>query len=381
MSSDLPIPDLDLNDVDPYLGIDVDLSQVQTFFPPEKDARPRRLLRPVPGEPNNYVLEIDNSSLELFSVCHKAAFHYLILAREASSPASALSFGTAIHKALDIRMRYGLTAATEQMMFQEVVNHYAKHPIPHDEWRNVDRAINELKRYNKKFKEPEAFEVCVDENDEPMVEMPFNFPFMTVEMNKQVPFAPNQIVDLSDASGLTVDYNLGIPPTYINRIYVIWTGRIDAIVRLDKHIWILDHKTNSRGGVQFYDDFIIANQMRGYTWAAHQLTGLPIAGLLLNSLTIRPPTEKSATSDFQRRQYFYRQDQIDEWVKDTQNLILNFLHALGQGQFPQETKWCHGKYGRCQYLPVCTIPADQRNELLSSHAYRDVTWSPLLVRS
>lgn len=381
MNDDLPIPDLDLNTVDPYLGVDVDLSTVQIYYPPEKDAVPRRLFRPVPDEPDNYVMEIDNSSLELFSVCHKAAFNYLVLARENSSPAAALSFGTAIHKALDIRMRYGLTPATEQQMFQEVVNHFAKHPLPHTEWRSVDRAINELKRYNKKFRDPEAFEVCVDTNDEPLVEMPFNFPFMTVEVNKWVPYQPSQICQTTANLKQPWENCPVRKDTYIGRIYVVWTGRIDAIVRLDKNIWVMDHKTNSRGGESFYDDFIIANQMRGYTWAANQLTDLPIAGLLLNSLTIRPPTEKAATSDFQRRQYPYRQDQIDEWVEDTQELILTFLSALEKGKFPQETKWCHGKYGRCQYLNNCVLPAKDRPEHLSSHLYRDVTWSPLLVRS
>lgn len=375
--SDLPIPELDV-ELGPIDDLDIDLNTVVTNYQAKPDEKRRKLLKPVPDEPGNYYLEIDHSSLNQFCVCQKSAENYLVFAREAASPAAALSFGTAIHKAMDVRLRYGLNTQSEQRMFEVVLNHFAKFPQPPDEYRTADRAIRELKKYNKEHPEPDVFKVVEDDANEPMVEIPFNFPLFTLELDRSVPYRPETIVENWDTIELPGSDK---ERTLVGRIYIIWTGRIDAVIWMDKQYWILDHKTTSIGGPKWPKQFELANQMRGYTWASRKLTGLPIAGMFLNGFVVRPPAASgNITSDIVRARFPYRDDQIDEWHSDTKRLITNFIHALCDGHFPQETEWCYGKYGKCQYHDACSMPKHQRPETLGNTFFREVTWSPLNVR-
>lgn len=296
--------------------------------------------------PGIFELEFDNTKKELFETCNRAAEYYIIRKRELDREGAALLAGGVLHQALAQRMQ-NLPGWGEKQ-HQTIIDAYVSTTISPEEWRTPELLIDAIISYNKTYPiDKEPFTV-VDN----AVELPYRLLLGEVTIGSTIP-------------------GFG----HIQTIKCFFTGRIDAVVNWDVPM-VLDHKTTSMEGQSFYDDFKISSQMLGYTWACRQL-GYPVQGLVLDAIAWRKPTKTGKGTTFQRQRYYYSDDQIAEWKKDTFAHITDFLEHFCKGYFPKSTKWCFGKYGQCQYFDVCTQPVEHREGLLMSALYRDVTWSPL----
>jgi hypothetical protein len=319
---------------------------------------------------------VDNTSKELFETCSRAAEYYSRERREAAGVKAALHYGGAIHKGLVPRKEYQLGIAKLSCPLPEnwtttgeqaILDEFYKHPSSLEEWRTLDHCIGLFHRYNKTYPvEAEPFLVMPG-----TIEMPFKIPIGTADLDCSLlawvadsPFDPKTVPKCTKKL------------IYIRTLRLFWTGRIDLIIKFGPTLFVMDHKTSSILGPTFYDDFILSSQMMGYTWAGRKL-GYDVRGLYLDVLGSRKPTKSGIQFEFQRQRFFYAQDHLDEWERDTFTLITDFLEHLCRDYFPKTTKWCFGKYGRCQYWNVCTQLPDQRQALLESAAYQDVEWSPL----
>jgi len=360
MTPDLPFPSLNLNDT----------------ITKRNPVGARRFLLQY-DKPGEFNLQIDNSSLEVFNACAKSAEYKLVDAREAP-PKAALTYGSAVHEGLEVYYRdktLGIKSDTEmrQDMFAAAQVPFEKQPVPLDEWRTSDRAIDTLQRYMKHY---EHEDIVVQTRDNvPLVEMPFSLPLTVLE------YAPTQLnwkfSELVDPS--TYPDELADKPVEVNRINVYWTGKIDLVLTLDgRDTWISDHKTTSMLGGTYWADFELSNQTIGYNWAGWKIIGELPRGLLLNVIYSRPPLKSGLVkTEFHRHRYYYRQDQIEEWEYNTSILVSDFCSNLLRGEFPMMFRWCVGKYGVCPYHDVCKSPASQRRMVLNTDLYSDVTWSPL----
>jgi len=300
-------------------------------------------------EPDVYEMEVDNSSKELFETCARASQYYSVERRKGAGERPSLNFGHIIHAALAPRKLNEENWQEKQEKI--IIDYYNTYSPPIDEWRTADRALDAIREYNKSY---------------PATEEPFKIITGTVEL----PFR----IKLGEADlNATVTTHAGT--FFVRKVVIYWTGKIDGIVDYGVNL-ILDHKTTSIIGSQFYDDFVLSSQMHGYTWAGRKL-GYPIEGLLLDVLAVRKPSRTGTPTEFQRQRYFYTEQHIAEWEKDTFTLITDFLEHLCRDYFPKSPKWCFGKYGRCQYWDVCTQVPEQRNAMLHSDLYQPVTWSPL----
>lgn len=309
---------------------------------------PTPFLHPT-DEPDVYDLHVDNSAKELFETCARAAEYYTVQRRESGADRPALNFGNIIHKALVPRKLGFPDWAKEQERI--IIDNYMELPTAPEEWRTCERAIDTIHQYNKAYPiETEPFKIISGS-----VEMGFKLPLGIAELDSTV--------------------IINNEPIYIKRLNIFWTGRIDGIVEYGSTM-VLDHKTTSVLGPTFYDDFVLSSQMHGYTWAARKL-GYDVRGLLLDVLALRKPSKSGTPTEFQRQRYFYFDEHLAEWEKDTFTLITDFLEHLCRNYFPKSPKWCHGKYGKCQYWHVCTSLPDQRQGVLNSDLYHSVTWDPL----
>jgi Sec7-like guanine-nucleotide exchange factor len=82
--------------------------------------------------------------------------------------------------------------------------------------------------------------------------------------------------------------------------------------------------------------------------------------------------------EFDRKIYPYTRESLVEWKQDTLMSVENYINALATASFPKHTAWCMGKYGKCQYHTVCTLPSNQRQFMLNAQTeFENVTWSPL----
>jgi hypothetical protein len=309
--------------------------------------KPLPCLHPT-AEEGVYELHVDNSSKDVFETCARAAQYYMVLRRTRQGTQPALNFGDIIHKALVPRMEGDPLFEIKQQ--EIIVKAFAKRPNPHEDWRTADRALAAIEAYNGRWPiDQEPFQVLKG-----TVEMPFKIKLGEADLDTEV------LIDIGFV--------------FVKKVIVYWTGKIDGMVDWGVHL-VMDHKTTSVLGEQFYKEFQLSSQMQGYVWAGRKL-GFNPQGLLLDVLALRKPTRTGVPTEFQRQRYFYEEEHLDEWERDMFTLVTDFLEHLCRNYFPKSPKWCFGKYSQCQYWEVCTSRIDQRDNLLQE-MYGPVTWSPL----
>lgn len=197
-------------------------------------------------------LHIDNSTLSALSKCDTMALLRYGFGWTSEGESAALQCGTAIHTALEV---YFKTASVKQAQaaFQTAYEAWSDANIPAAPERHqmyllryayenvADILATWLKRHPLNA---EPYKVYPD-----LVEIGFSFP-------------------LADG--------------------VLFYGRYDAIVeeRNTGMFYVLDHKTTGQITADWAHTFKTSTQITGYTWAAQQLIGKPVAGAIINGIQI-----------------------------------------------------------------------------------------------
>jgi hypothetical protein len=318
---------------------------------------------------HDYILRIDNTTLEIFQGCPRAAEFYCVNRRQAI-PSAALQFGGAVHVGLEHLYRHGfheLSFAIDAALknLDEI-----KFRDP-EEWRTPLVLQDTLEKYVEKYGGDDAVKpIKVD--GEKFIERPFSLVLGEIEINDKLSYSSQTLTQTgNETEGL-----------YIAKLTILWSGRIDIAANYgDAHVYVVDHKTTSIGGPQFFADFMLSQQMVGYNWALRRmLPSHAVLGTVVNAIMQRRPTKTGRALEFERQVYFHTKWHIEEWERDVMSQVETFVHSLNEGFFPKQTKQCFGRYGKCPYHDVCSIPPNQRHLILGSDEYSNVTWSPLDAR-
>src|ERR1035437_2374952 len=220
-------------------------------------------------------LLIDNSSLEHFTTCPRSAEYSICRRRKPAGERSPLRFGGIIHKVVEARYRagepmYAQSPAVEAVMKAIATVEFAAWTPPEDDYRNFGTALAFIREFGLAYPF-ESFDVVKFPDGRPFIEVPFALP----------------LGDLEGADGKT--------------IHLIWTGRIDLAYTINGSLYVMDHKTTSIMGPSYFTQFEIAHQLYGYAWAAEQLFGTPVTGVVINALGIRKPSKTGKPFEFQRQ--------------------------------------------------------------------------------
>lgn len=344
----------------------------------------RKLLTPIPGEPHHYLLVIDNSSLEKFTTCPRSAEFYLVHGREAAAKNAALVFGGAIHAGLETLLKGGDLAAGRQA----IVNFFAAHPVPMDDYRTCPAACEILGHYAERSSFPDYEMSVASDPAGLLVERSFELPLGVIEINCRVPTQGAHQWG-AEAPDWTPDETEG--GVFIDSVHIAWSGRIDGIAYANGRMRVLDHKTTSIGGDAFIQDFQISNQTLGYVWAGREKwPELDITGFLLNAIHFKRPTGKTLSLldrgprggdpalSFFRSYFDYTPERIAWWKRNVHEIISDFIYHLVRGYFTSTTKNCFAKYGRCQFHDLCTVDnPNTQHALLQAPPFVEVTWNPV----
>jgi len=339
-----------------------DLSNAQGGAAQDQPKRP--LLTRLPDTKADWVLQLDNTTLSIMQTCFRAVKHYAIHRRQRPDR-SALIMGGAIHKGLEVIYRDGMDQVAKAK--QAILTHFEQNPYNFvGEWRTPSFAIDAFTEYVEYWQIMDTLKPITPS----WVEKAFSLNIGSFPINTHLPYSYDQ---------LTCEQ--GEDRIFIENLHVQWCGKIDLVVQNDSgQFFVVDHKTTSIGGPTFFEDFILAQQTHGYMWAGQKILNEFFAGFILNALILRKPAKiKGKGNEFDRKTYYYTQESIDDWELDIKQTIDNFVHALIHNAFPKGTAWCMGKYGKCQYHDVCTLPNTQQAIMLFSDMYANVTWSPLDV--
>ena len=292
---------------------------------------------------NGKTIIIDNSGYSNIEECHRKADYYLMERRELDQNKDALVFGTNIHTALEARYRIStdmLSDVEQSTVFATLSDSFMTNPVSEANYRNLDYAHRLMKKYLSEYPR-ESFDIMMVEG-KPQLEVTFALP-------------------------------LGL----IGDIQVIITGKIDLIYRRGESYGIMDHKTSSVLGPTYYESLDMSTQPMTYLWAAKQIYGPP-ADIVFNVVGTRAPRKDGSINfEFTRHQIAYNPEKIEEWRQEVLTNIAVYHSLYQQGKTTRNTNQCIGKYGRCPYLDVCSLPKNQRMQMLQSNLYKDVTWNPL----
>ena len=309
-------------------------------------------------------LVMDNSTAEHFTTCPRSGQYYFIDKRELSGRKAALHFGGAIHKALEYRYKSGsidLTQSILEGMVEKVRVAYTEWSPENDDYRSFDYAVRALLHYQRIYPF-EDFQIA-DLNGHPAVEIPFAVSLGEIPVNAT-------ITTRETTSGL-------VETKYHTLLPVVWKGKKDMIVRREGPLYPLDHKTTSMGGPSYWSEFDLSHQVHGYSWAAEDLFHEAVAGFIINGLVCRKPSKTGVPFEFERKTVMIHRENLEEWHRDTMHILATVIQMYLTGYFPKHTKWCNGKYGPCKYRDVCTSLPSNREMVLASSLFQNVTWDPL----
>jgi hypothetical protein len=390
------------------LSLSLDLTGVNLNPEPKVAYTPRQLLTPLPT-PGEFLFVIDNSSLEVFTTCPTSAKYKLVMKREAHARNAALTFGGAIHEGLEMFLQHQCVNAihatsNEDRMYQQemenqaILRFFSDHPTPLDEYRTVQNALAILAAYRVRSTMPDYQWEIMSDSDGPIIERAFELPLGVVEVGAwiEMPWLTNEQLK---QIRIEFDYSLALtPPTtqtcvFVSRIHIAWSGRIDAIAKVNGRIRVVDHKTTSIAGDSFVQDFQISNQVLGYVWAGRQMwPDFDLSAFCLNAIHFKKPTGAGPINapgprggpsalNFFRAYFEYSPERVNDWADNCLTIVSDFLHCLVRDKYPRHTKWCFGKYGKCPYHDVCVQDSEVvRHNMLNSDMYKAVTWNPVAGR-
>ena len=303
-------------------------------------------LPPLPLIDNH--LFIDNTFLEKLNACERAVEYAYLHRRVASHSAAALNFGGALHHALAYRYANCpdyVTPDETSKIHSMLSEWFQTNPNPEEDYQNLDLATRTIDAYNSAYMGEEFKTLTLSST--PAVELPFVFPLCRYQ-----------------------------------GINIMYCGRIDLAVHIDNQLFVVDHKTTSIMGEQFFQGLSVSPQMMGYCAGIEQL--LPTEkcyGFLVNVIKKTRPTKlnglKIPRESFQRLKVYLNPGTLAEWRRNTIALIEAFITNYYKGFLPQKKTWCVNKYGRCEYLSVCQLEDTNRPLALATGEFRDNIWSPL----
>ncbi len=350
----------------------------------------RPLLTPLENSPGEFLMVIDNSSLEKFTTCPRSSEFYLVHNREAHAKNSALVFGGALHVGLESFER----DEPIEVQNQKITQYMLDHPTPIGDYRTIAVALQVMAHYRVRVAlHPDMQWVgLADADGKQIIEKAFELPLAVVDVS-----APIAMPWLTAEEQEPLEKDFYGRPT-VERIHIAWSGRIDRVVSATGKNRVADHKTTSMGPATVVDEFHLSNPMLGYTWAGRKLwPDLDLGGAVMNwlylkrpsaagwpnpaNLTAKGPRGGDAPLDFFRAYFDYSPERLVWWEHNVIEICSDFISNLVRGYFPSHTKACISKYGKCPYWGVCTVDNLQTQmDMLKSPMFAEVTWNPVQDR-
>lgn len=255
-----------------------------------------------------------------------------------SDKSPALTYGGAIHKALECR-----ALKAEKAYVQEVVTEdWPKTPVPDDEYRTIDRCMKDIDFLWDKT-EPFSYETKL--SLDPILETHFEQHWFSY-----------------------ADYDI-----YIQ-------GYFDAIIQYAGNLAVLDRKTTSdvrtEGsgvsiGTRFWKSIKPNLQFEIYLIAASTMyPGHTFKNFMIQAIGIGKPLKTKPDALRTCVEYMpisWTKEELKETEKDILSHVIHFIDLKENGYFPKQTKACHDYNYPCPYLDLCTTAPHLRENMKSAY--------------
>ena len=271
----------------------------------------------------------DYTTIDTFQTCRKKYYYWGVRHLQTRTKSPALLFGGAIHDALDLYYTKGLDVALEN--FRETYQDRET-----DDLRTVANGVKLMEWYAKVY-HTEPFEIM----GKP--ETGFVFP-------------------IGD---------------------VLWGGRMDLPVKWkqDGSLWIMEHKTTSKVGFNFFNQFDLDKQITGYILAMEAFTGQTVQGCLVNLLQPWKEVKRVTAKTKKPEDHFIRAPQTrtkelkERFKLNVHRIVRDINWCEENNEFYEAEKKdiCFYYNYDCPYKGLCLYGEDER---IIKRDYVVEKWSP-----
>jgi len=270
---------------------------------------------------------------------------------------AALGFGGALHEGLAEWYRTGSQAKA----VEAIVDAWPA-AMPVDDWRTKEKAITVMAQYMKQHPQ-ETFQI-VGAPHAPMVEVTYTLDTGLCLDCDQCGwhFTRDQAV--------LVDEVLHCPVCGAILEVIEYGGIFDTLVEFSGVVYVLEHKTTSRMGSYYFDQFKPNNQVAGYCWAAGKLSGKRVGGAIINAIGIY----RVGATRFDRQITTRSDSDIERWLTNLRATCQMIRDCERRGYWPQFTQSCT-MYGKCEYHDVHVLSTDIEQEKFLEQQYVRQEWS------
>lgn len=294
---------------------------------------------------------LDSSKISEFNLCPRK-FYYRherglipFIPEASTNHANPMTFGSALHAALAVYYNGDATALVTcpcpemegcdfcagqpiPNMFAQFLLHYPDDPVDDRDPRTRRRGCEILKTYVRKWGR-EPFEV----------------------IGTEISFA-------LEFDGFT------------------YIGRIDLIKKEDGRISPKDHKSTTRFGQIFEQQFKVSHQMTGYMYAIGTILGEDVMDGEINAIRV---TTNITEDSFIRMTTTRTPEDFDEWKQQTQEVFLEIMRFRERGFWPKRAPFACSAYNRtCEYYDLCASGPSRREEIIRQ-SYTVHPWNPIEV--
>jgi hypothetical protein len=277
---------------------------------------------------------LDNSMLTTYERCPRL-FHILYNRHLTPGSSPALDFGSLVHLGLNIwYTSFTVPGMTKDRAMEIALQAMleADYVDPGEDFRTKERAI-------LTFAEHCEYYGWMEQNH---------------------PNGWNWKVLFSETAFDSVDEN-GLP----------WGGKIDLCVEWRGDLWLVDHKTTSRKGDDYFYQFVPDTQTAGYVKYGSLLAGRRIKGVIINSIVVHK-IKKPPAQQFERRSFEYPEYYLREFTEQQLTVLQQVAESERDNVWRPRWLNCMNKYGKCPAFYVCRSEPSNRERELSK--WEERTW-------
>lgn len=302
-------------------------------------------------------VRINSSSLSIIHSCPRKSFYSLHEELKSKSESPALTFGSAIHAALETfyarpkeergfpsqfedraaLMAFGTPPGEDHFLFDCIQAFIDKaeplRGLPDTDKRSIPNGIWTLCHYFRDYID-DIYVTYVDDQG-PFVERIFS-------------------LNIFDSDTLQIEI----------------FGQIDFVLKHSGNGTIIsgDHKTVSQLGSDFYNRIKPNHQYSCYILGCQEIFGISSDKFLVNGIQVkpRPKTSRGTPPSFVRQVTNRTPEDLAEFKLATIEAVNRYLTWLDTKNWPLGGVDACAMWGGCQYLDVCSAPENLRQNIIES---------------
>ena len=288
------------------------------------------------NNPKPQEISMDYSTMSDFLKCPLRGYYRHILNITPRRIHPALSFGQAFHDAMAVWYKEG-DQEKAKLSFAKTWSDYLKEAdqekedllmgtSPDDSKRNLENGLSILDGYFSTYP-VENWEILSNE-------MPFK-------------------VLLGEVEGV---------PYYL-------TGKMDLYVQWGKFKYVVDHKTTSMLGRNYFDNFNPSLQLDGYVYACREIFG-ECDGAIINAALVAKTKQT-----FERDTFSKTSEDLELYKREALHIMWWINQMKSADRYFMNTDACT-LYGACPFLELCRAKGDER---VIRSRYKTHVWDPFAI--